>query len=857
MAFYVFRSYLRGIQDANTITQQILKNLPMPEACQMPEDRSDTEHEEAVAMIHTAIEEERIQKKTYAHLEDSLDERSTSPILMPPPESRPSRNDTSYEPDRSEGIPQFRSKFTMEPFHMLVASWIEDTGISRRQYESLCEIMMTLDNTDPIKTLPKSLSTLRKNFLGQFSLLPLRRVKIPVVSSKLPTLSPLEKNLAASAMRWQIFMDPKALISKLLQSPLFRKGMYQGMAQMVRRPFELWHSVSWGASIRTTSGEFAHYPDGSPIFPSDVIYFRCAVATCVCKTHSDMHLGRVLYVGKVSEPPESNNFIIHIHTQVLIGYKDATEKLKDILQLSGPVFREDELVVHEGNCLFLRESNIVQQETEICLDYNFQRAHSTTATRNNQKTTWKYLIRRVVNLGMTSVRPLNLSTPIRGELEIATYGRQHLIDTFHNRSCISFPYQLFIDGFGLYRSMYRSLMGIYMIPACLSMAERSKRTNIYSITLGPHGSNFHDVISSLGALRDLDKGIEVDIDGQRTTVVAFALAFLGDMPQQNDNAGFKRPTAIRSCRQCLVKSDERGALDYDIIQKGRYHYQILQSRESAATKGYVEQEKFYRETGLSSLQTPLLKIAPSLNLVTFFPSDPCHSEYAGVSKIAHKLLIENILSSTGQQQYHSRLRLFPFPHGWGRLQSLLNHLESYQLQEHARASIIIPLVLRLYMTKSWIKPVYYMSVGRVYQSTQIAVEDIITGVFAAIAKSNSVLVGSSSTDDWRQISETVKEARSGLQNLLEAAAIAAGRSHPGPRRYSASSVDPRSPSPALSQISNRSSQPFGSRSKPFRDMQRRPNIHIGLHYEAQARECAVPWNCNVLMGEDKHRYVFL
>jgi hypothetical protein len=843
------------------ITQQILKDLPKFETCKMQEDSNNTEHEEAVAMIQTAIEEahlERTLEETYYYpdLEKSLDERSTLPVMMPPSGSR---NNTSYEPDHSEEIPQYKSKVTMEPFHMLVATWAEDTGISRKQYESLREIMMTLDNTDPIKTLPKNFSTLRRNFLGQFSLLPLRRVKIPIVSSKLPTLSPLEKNLTVSAMKWLIFMDPKALIAKLLQSPLFRKGMYQGMAQIVRRPSELWHSVSWGSSIRTTSGEFAHYPDGLPIFPSDIVYFRCDVSTHACKTHSDMHLGRVLYVGKVHEPPESNNFITYLYVQMLIRYEDASENLKDFLQLSGPAFKEDELLVHEGNCVFLKESNILQQETDIYLDYNFQRAYSTAATRNIQKTTCKYLIRRVINLEMTSVRPINLSTPIRGELEIAVYGRQHLINTLHNRPCISFPYQLFIDGFGLYRSMYRSLMGIYMIPACLSMIERSKMSNIYSITLGPHGSNFHDVISSLGALRDLDKSIEIDIDGQKTTVVAFALAFLGDMPQQNDNAGFKRPTAIRSCRQCLVKSDERNKLDYDIIQKGRYHYQILQSREVATTKSPIEQEKFYRETGLSSLQTPLLKIAPCLNLVTFFPSDPCHSEYSGISKIAHKLLIENILSSTGQQQYYSRLRLFPFPQGWSRLQSPLNHLESYQLQEHARASIIIPLVLRLYMTRSWIKPVYCIGIARVYNSTQITVEDIITGVFAAIAKSNSVLCWSSSTDDWKQISEIIKEARSGLQNLLEAAAIAADESRPGRRHYPASSVDLRSPSPALSQISNWSGQfsNFGSKkSKALRDIKRRPNIHIGVHYKAQAHEYGVPWNSNSLLGEGKHKCVF-
>ncbi|KAE8314873.1 hypothetical protein BDV41DRAFT_533246 [Aspergillus transmontanensis] len=32
-----------------------------------------------------------------------------------------------------------------------------------------------------------------------------------------------------------------------------------------------------------------------------------------------------------------------------------------------------------------------------------------------------------------------------------------------------------IDGFGLYRNMYRSLMGFYIIPVCLTAAERTNR----------------------------------------------------------------------------------------------------------------------------------------------------------------------------------------------------------------------------------------------------------------------------------------------------------------------------------------------------------------------------------------------
>ena len=48
----------------------------------------------------------------------------------------------------------------------------------------------------------------------------------------------------------------------------------------------------------------------------------------------------------------------------------------------------------------------------------------------------------------------------------AAYGREALKDTFYSEEkVISIPYQLFIDGFGLYRNIYRSLVGFYMIPA--------------------------------------------------------------------------------------------------------------------------------------------------------------------------------------------------------------------------------------------------------------------------------------------------------------------------------------------------------------------------------------------------------
>jgi len=248
---------------------------------------------------------------------------------------------------------------------------------------------------------------------------------------------------------------------------------------------------------------------------------------------------------------------VTLQIQEIIQERGATASLRKLLGESGPL-QTNELVLHDEAHIFLLPSSIRDQELNNFLDYQFQNGHSQSYICPINK----FLVRRVINGPATQVYPLNRTTPSRGELEITTYGREKLIRVFQKGKCISIPYQLFIDGFGLYRSVYRSLMGIYLIPACLQASERAKISNVYPLTLGPHGSNFPDVISSLTGLTALDQGMELDITGtgQRVRISAFCLAFLGDMPQQQDNAGFKRPTAVRSCRQCLVTEKIAGIL---------------------------------------------------------------------------------------------------------------------------------------------------------------------------------------------------------------------------------------------------------------------------------------------------------
>lgn len=89
----------------------------------------------------------------------------------------------------------------------------------------------------------------------------------------------------------------------------------------------------------------------------------------------------------------------------------------------------------------------------------------------------------------------------------------------------------FIDAFGLYRNLYRLLIGIYFILVLLYGHERNRRVNVFPLTLGPYSSNFADVVEAIKLLAVLDRGVEVYILGiGNVLLIAFTLTFLRDMP---------------------------------------------------------------------------------------------------------------------------------------------------------------------------------------------------------------------------------------------------------------------------------------------------------------------------------------
>lgn len=231
-----------------------------------------------------------------------------------------------------------------------------------------------------------------------------------------------------------------------------------------------------------------------------------------------------------------------------------------------------------------------------------------------------------------------------------------------------------------------------------------------------------------------------------------------------------------------------------------------------------------------------------------------------------ELLFTAILTLKGQREYVLKLQAFQFPPGWAKLQSPLTHLQSWQMQEAARAAAVTPVVLRTWLTSNHVRPKYIEAVCSVFaremRSKGFDAVDMIVSCFALQAHSNAVILAKSmSSTDRHNLPKIIRTARRGFQKLFEAAAIATSTTIPSNQTSRAGSQS--SQYSEIRYLSDRELEEASTiteglkatdKAKEFRQYQQRPNLHTGLHFSVMAAEYATPNNCNVLIGEDKHKF---
>ncbi|KAI5840829.1 hypothetical protein DFP73DRAFT_482296 [Morchella snyderi] len=751
----------------------------------------------------------------------------------------------------------------MTPFLFAFAIWCDRASISRSDYAALLEVIQLARNTPEVwMQVPNTLDTLQNRYQAQLPTPPIYEKQIDLRLDKLPT--------GQSGAGKVYYFDPVELTKTILRSDL-RRHMHFGMAQLVEKASELWHGDAWAESIRTCSGEFAIYPDGTPVFPSDFVTYREA---------NLLHIGRVRGVYQDMRTPTNS-------AKPILRFVDLDDDIKPLVAHPPP---------GPGECLLIEDTKLISANQiiarlgqNVSFDRDFrddedlaeeaQLRDSQEAAREGARS-----MRQAAR-----IRAVRLTHPIRAELELKTYGREVLIRDFVSRAgsrpirCM--PQMTFIDGFGLYRNMYRSLTGVYMIPSNLPIRERTRLVNVFPLTLGPHGSELRDVLGCLEApSKELESGIIMQVPyGESHVLVealvsSFALGYLGDMPQQNECAGFLRQNAAFGCRSCTIPSKEYGNLDYDIDKRGRYHNLTLDIRAKASDMAPTRGKALLRNMGINELPSPVLTIlSPAIDVCRSFPPDPPHAEMSGIARLLQDLLIDHLLLPNQRDAYASAFRKQALPPGWGRVQNPLRHRSSWDLSEQSRACVITALVLRTWLTNQRLQPAILRAIRAEFGSelgefgSELGAElrllecDIVTMVYSQLASSYTLITSHyMSVDDAQNMSSATLLARRLFLRLINCAISAGtrGRGGRGGRASSrASSIATSINEDDISDVEEEPSSQLGDASAQIpstspnvlKKWLNRPNIHVSMHYYAYCKQYATLWNANVLIGEKYHR----
>ena len=235
--------------------------------------------------------------------------------------------------DTSELVPHNRIPLESSKFKLALGLFANNSGMSRSEYISLLEILQMLGH-DEISKLPCSVTTLKNSVIRQLPLLDMRKKSIPLIPEKLATETATRKALGIehSIPHEDLhFFDPSTLFKTFLSSDITKK-MHIGFGEFRDEPTELWHARCWLSSVRTTSGEYAHYPDGEPIFPSDFITFHCMDTNCRCSQPDNpvLHFGRVFGVGRYFlTDSELLQGSVALEIQEIFRFRDLQEGLSD------------------------------------------------------------------------------------------------------------------------------------------------------------------------------------------------------------------------------------------------------------------------------------------------------------------------------------------------------------------------------------------------------------------------------------------------------------------------------------------------------------------------------------------------
>lgn len=751
---------------------------------------------------------------------ENLGDDEEEDIILPPPEVPEER-----EHDDNQIFDSPNGKSVGDEFLLALGIFCTALDMSTTQYASLYEVLGLLArNPKSFERIPRTLATVKRQLSSVLPILTIRGKEYTPDAEQLP---PKHDNPS-----FTFYFSLRDLANTWLNNPEINAYLHLGLGEWVDDISEIWHGDLWKESLRTSSGQFARLEDdnNTVVIPSDCVYYTLPEFEVLGASL----IGRITGIG--IDKRNGQNIMSACLTQLIpVGdlHGDLRQEYKNFRpdlfkgtlskhRRHNDLMRTPELVLFEHSSKIIPISCIKGVLSVAFLDHSpleLDALHGTSRPSFHVATI-VYEI-HTINRRSNSIRSIDQRHRLVAENEIFAYGKDTLLKV-KPETHVSLPYTTFIDDFGFYRNAHHSLAGVYITPAGLPLHLREKLHNANVWTIGPFGADNWQLAETLKADSiNADYGVPVLIFKENAMKIAsvFCVSYIGDMPQQNKNAGCKSQKAIRGCRSCFLSEDAYGDLDQDVRENGRYagHMKHLR-REYDKLNTVSAKDKFATTWGISERPPPFQILHPSLDVIRAAPVEPMHAEFR-LNSYFNSALVEGVLTTKGVASLRLAWECMDIPYAWGRPHNPVSHKGSMNFSEHARIACLQPFILmRVFATQgSLIKPKPLAAYQRSLQSSPADVRIVYDYIIAAafkMAQSNFYTFKTSMTvAEQDALNGYITEGRNAYIWFMK----------------------------GLTDL------------KEFKNKWKVPNVHTVLHYPSDIADFAIPRNTSCSTGERKHK----
>ncbi len=266
---------------------------------------------------------------------------------------------------------------------------------------------------------------------------------------------------------------------------------------------------------------------------------------------------------------------------------------------------------------------------------------------------------------------------------------------------------IYYDDFGTFRNVYHSLGGIYLQFCNMPLQLRKQLRNHFVLSFVPFGGEFDDTMKPIvNEIKMLEKGVLMNINGQDVWIIAGLGVITADLPQGNDLADTKRHGGKKGCRSCLVSKEQLTDISFDIKFNARYHHltnqkinelrELMQQRASQKTI-----DEYCTEHSLRKHPSILNNLTWNRHLQT--PQDSYHAIAGKLQRLMECTF--SMLKPNGEVAFLDHWKNLEIPSSWCRLPNPIKHRNSFMFSDCMRLAMIMPFLLRRFLTIFHIKDV--------------------------------------------------------------------------------------------------------------------------------------------------------